>query len=248
MGEIDLLVLASVAPEGSRTAAIAERLGQSEETVRAAVVRLVRADLLQVTDDGVTLTPRGQLAAEDIQRSRRTPTAAGDPVPVIDLNQVLRLISASWPSGAKLAAAEEAERHDLLASDVDRDAAVQQLADAFSEGRLSSTDLEQRSGKALAARTYGELDDVLEGLGGLQRRTQRPSRAQGRLLRGGVLLLPVRHDGRAVLRLRGRPGRSRVRPCAAGPAAARPVPALALGVAEALNPGGASMLAAVGWF
>jgi hypothetical protein len=173
VGEIDLLVLATVAPEGSRTAAIAERLGQSEETVRAAVVRLVRADLLQVTDDGVTLTPRGQLAAEDIQRSRRTPTAAGDPVPVIDVNEVLRLISASWPSGAKLAAAEEAERHDLLASDVDRDAAVQQLAAAFSEGRLSSADLEQRSGRALGARTYGELDDVLQGLGGLQRRTRR---------------------------------------------------------------------------
>ena len=40
--------------------------------------------------------------------------------------------------------------------------AVQQLADAFSEGRLSSADLEQRSGKALGARTYGELDDVLQ--------------------------------------------------------------------------------------
>ena len=123
--------------------------------------------------DGVTLTPRGQLAAENIQRSWRTPTAAGDPVPVIDLNEVARLVSAWWPTGAERAAAEEAERHGLLASDLDRDAAVQQLADAFSQGRLSSTDLEERSGRALAARTYGELDEVLQGLGGLQLRTER---------------------------------------------------------------------------
>lgn len=174
MGETELLVLAAVAPEGSRPAAIAERLGQSDETVRAAVVRLVRADLVQVTADGVTLTPRGHLAAENIQRPWRTPTAAGGPVPAIDLNEVVRLVSARWPAGAERAAAEEAERHGLLASDVDRDAAVQQLADAFSQGRLSSADLEQRSGRALAARTYGELDDVLQGLGGLQQlRTER---------------------------------------------------------------------------
>jgi hypothetical protein len=173
VGETELLVLATVPPEGSRTAAIAERLGQSDETVRAAVVLLLRADLLQVTADGVTLTPRGRLAAENIQRSWRAPTAAGDPVPVIDLNEVARLVSAWWPTGAERAAAEEAERHRLLASDLDRDAAVQQLADAFAQGRLSSADLEQRSGRALAARTYGELDDVLQGLGGLQLRAER---------------------------------------------------------------------------
>ena len=173
MGETELLVLATVAREGGRTAAIAERLGQSDETVRAAVVRLLRADLLQATADGVTLTPRGQLAAENIQRSWRTPTAAGAPVPVIDLDEVVRLVSAWWPDGAERAAAEKAQRRGLLASDVDRDAAVQQLADAFAQGRLSSADLEQRSGSALAARTYGELDDVLQGLGGLQLRTER---------------------------------------------------------------------------
>ncbi len=43
------------------------------------------------------------------------------------------------------------------------------LSDAFSQGRLSSSEFEHRTGRALSARTYGELDDVLEGLGGLQR-------------------------------------------------------------------------------
>lgn len=173
VGETELSVLAAVAPEGSRTAAIVERLGQSDETVRAAVVNLLRADLLQATADGVTLTPRGRQAADDLQRSLGTPTVAGDPVPALDLDEVVRLVSDRWPSGAERAAAEAAERHGLLASDDDRDAVVQQLADAFSQGRLSSADLEQRTGRALAARTYGELDDVLQGLGGLRLRAER---------------------------------------------------------------------------
>ena len=58
---------------------------------------------------------------------------------------------------------------ELLASDADRDGVVDLLSEAFSHGRLSSDELEQRTGRALAARTYGELDDVLHGLGGLPR-------------------------------------------------------------------------------
>lgn len=173
MGEIELLVLATVAPEGSRTATVAERLGQPDETVRAAVVRLVRADLLRPTEDGVALTPRGQLAAANLQRTWPALAAAGQPVPTIDLDDVARFISAWWPASGEREAHEKAAREGLLASDADRDAAVQQLAAAFSQGRLSSDDLEQRTGKALAARTYGELDDVLQGLGGLQLQSER---------------------------------------------------------------------------
>jgi hypothetical protein len=167
--EIELQVLATVGPAGSRTATIAEQLGQPDETVRAAVVRLVEADLLRTTADGVALTPRGQLAAANIQRFGSAPAVTGQPVPTIDLDEVARLVSAWWPAGAERAAVREAARDELLASDADRDAVVRQLADAFSEGRLSSADLEQRTGTALAARTYGELDDVLQGLGGLAR-------------------------------------------------------------------------------
>jgi hypothetical protein len=64
------------------------------------------------------------------------------------------------------AAAAEAERDAVLASDADRDAAVHVLADAFSVGRLSATELEERTGRVLAARTHGELDGLLSGLGG----------------------------------------------------------------------------------
>jgi hypothetical protein len=63
--------------------------------------------------------------------------------------------------------AQSSASDPLLASDADRDLVVDVLSAAYSEGRLSSEELEQRTGRALAARTYGELDEVLRGLGGL---------------------------------------------------------------------------------
>lgn len=45
----------------------------------------------------------------------------------------------------------------LKASDADRDAVVAQLSEQFQAGRLTSDELEERTGQALAARTYGEL-------------------------------------------------------------------------------------------
>ncbi|WP_167880529.1 DUF1707 SHOCT-like domain-containing protein [Nocardioides guangzhouensis] len=65
------------------------------------------------------------------------------------------------------AAERRAAAQALLASDADRDRAVEQLADAFSQGRITSAELGDRTGRALAARTHGDLDDVLDGLGGL---------------------------------------------------------------------------------
>ena len=67
---------------------------------------------------------------------------------------------------AARAAAAEAKRDAVLASDADRDAAVRVLTDAFSVGRLSASELDERTGKVLAARTHGKLDDLLAGLGG----------------------------------------------------------------------------------
>ena len=64
------------------------------------------------------------------------------------------------------AAAQEAARDGVLASDGDRDAATRILGDAYAAGRLTSAELEERSSRALAARTHGELDDLLAGLGG----------------------------------------------------------------------------------
>jgi hypothetical protein len=51
-----------------------------------------------------------------------------------------------------------------LASDSERDAVVAILNDGFAQGRLTSDEHADRSTRALTARTYGELDQVLVGL------------------------------------------------------------------------------------
>jgi hypothetical protein len=56
-------------------------------------------------------------------------------------------------------------RHDSLrASDADRDAVVERLREAAGEGRLEPGELEQRLDRALRARTYGELAELLADL------------------------------------------------------------------------------------
>lgn len=61
----------------------------------------------------------------------------------------------------------------LLASDADRDLAIELLSEAYSVGRLTADELAQRTERALTARTHGDLDQVLHGLGGLRRRVRR---------------------------------------------------------------------------
>ncbi len=58
------------------------------------------------------------------------------------------------------------ERAQMLAATVDRDHAVEFLKSAFAEGRLSSEDYEVRLERALAARTYGDLDALVADLPG----------------------------------------------------------------------------------
>jgi hypothetical protein len=76
--------------------------------------------------------------------------------------------SAAYTQMQQRAAAEESARDGVLASDAERDAATRILSDAFAAGRLTSAELEERTGRVLAARTHGELDDLLVGLGGYQ--------------------------------------------------------------------------------
>ena len=168
VGEIELLVLAALAPGGSTTTGLAQGLAQPAGTVDAAVQRLVQGGLVATSGDTLTLTPPGRLAAEHLRTSGSTITTGGL-LSTVDLDEVAGFIGSLWPRNAERAAAEEAARDRLLASDADRDLAVQQLSEAFALGRLSQAELEHRSGTALSARTYGELDGVLEGLGGLQR-------------------------------------------------------------------------------
>ena len=167
-GAIEHLVLAAVAPEGSTATALARRLGQPAETIEAAVLRLRQGGLVEATGDAVTLTRAGQLVASHAGRTGPV-TNADNPGPTLDLGEAARLIGSLWPTDPGRTAAEETARHGLLASDADRDAVVQLLSDAFAQGRLSSSELEQRTAGALSARTYGDLDVVLQGLGGLPR-------------------------------------------------------------------------------
>jgi hypothetical protein len=153
---------------GTTTTAVAERLGRPVEAVHAAASRLEEGGLVKVTGDSLTLTPAGRLVAGDVLGS--WPRAVlGTTATTIDLSGIARVIGSVWPAeDARHLAEKEAEQEARLAADADRDHVVQQLSDAFAQGRLTSSELEDRTGRALSARTYGELDDVLQGLGGLQ--------------------------------------------------------------------------------
>ena len=63
-------------------------------------------------------------------------------------------------SRSRAAAAREA----TLASDAERERVCELLNVAFGEGRLTSAELDERTSRALAARTHGDLEDVLTGL------------------------------------------------------------------------------------
>jgi hypothetical protein len=48
----------------------------------------------------------------------------------------------------------------MRASDADRDAVVSDLGEHFQAGRLTAAELDERTGRALAARTWGELGEL----------------------------------------------------------------------------------------
>jgi hypothetical protein len=52
----------------------------------------------------------------------------------------------------------------MRASDADRDAVLSELSEHFQAGRLTSEEFDDRAGRALAARTWGELTDLLRDL------------------------------------------------------------------------------------
>ena len=52
----------------------------------------------------------------------------------------------------------------MKASDSDRDAVVSDLGEHFQAGRLTAGEFDERMGRALAARTWGELTDLLADL------------------------------------------------------------------------------------
>jgi hypothetical protein len=60
----------------------------------------------------------------------------------------------------------------MRASDADRDAVLSELSEHFQAGRLTAGEFDERAGQALAARTWGELRDLLRDLPA----TSRPGR------------------------------------------------------------------------
>jgi hypothetical protein len=164
---MELLVLASLKSAAGPVPALADRIEQPVESVRAAVARLETDGMVETTGDTATLTPAGEREASHLMASWPHTTTV-ELLPSIDLSPVTRLLESLWPAAADTdarAAAEAQQRAGLLAADTDRDAAVQRLSAAFSEGRLSAAELESRTASALSARTYGDLDGALQGLG-----------------------------------------------------------------------------------
>jgi hypothetical protein len=56
----------------------------------------------------------------------------------------------------------------MRASDADRDVVVSDLSEHFQAGRLTAAELDERTGRALAARTWGELAELTSDLPGLR--------------------------------------------------------------------------------
>ena len=88
---------------------------------------------------------------------------------------------------------------EIRASDADRDAVLADLSEHFQAGRLTPVEFEDRAGRALAARTWGELKDLLQDLPSTLSRPQapvaaassaaRPERPSGRVAPAPVVVL-----------------------------------------------------------
>lgn len=70
-------------------------------------------------------------------------------------------------------------RSSILAADSDRDRIAEQLRQAAVDGRIFAHELEERLARALRARTYGELDELVADLP----RDSKPSRRRSRAAR-----------------------------------------------------------------
>ena len=86
---------------------------------------------------------------------------------------------------------------EMRASDSDRDAVVSDLSEHFQAGRLTTEEFEERTGQALAARTWGELRNLLADLPAppepqppaTRSPSARPWRASGRFAPSPVAVL-----------------------------------------------------------
>lgn len=159
----------AIGPSARSPQELATQLAEPLPDVHRALVRLVETGLAEAHDGRVWLTEAGRLLLTAAP-GQRGAAAVSDDVSdtVVDLVDVARSFGSSWEAHAARASAErKVATGALLASDADRERAVQQLEDAFAQGRLASAELDERTGRALVARTRGDLDAALDGLGGL---------------------------------------------------------------------------------
>jgi len=87
------------------------------------------------------------------------------------------------------------------ASDADRDAVVSDLSEHFQVGRLTAAELDERTGRALTARTWGELGELAADLPALRPtapaaipvagRPQTPTEYTARALTAGLAGLAI---------------------------------------------------------
>lgn len=164
---IDLEVLAAIEAGGDAVPEISGQVGRPEESVHESVLRLAERGMVEMNGGAVALTAIGRRVSAHI--AVFPPLAPRAAKPAFDLGDVSRFMEMMWSAvpSQRRASTRRNPRARLLASNADRDTAVQLLSDAFAQGRLSSGELEQRTDQALTARTYGDLDAALEGLGGL---------------------------------------------------------------------------------
>jgi hypothetical protein len=64
---------------------------------------------------------------------------------------------------------------EMRASDADRDAVLSELSEHFQAGRLTAEEFDERAGQALAARTHGELRNLLRDLPAARSGPQAPA-------------------------------------------------------------------------
>jgi Domain of unknown function (DUF1707) len=76
----------------------------------------------------------------------------------------------------------------MRASDADRDGVVSDLSEHFQAGRLTAGELDERTGRALAARTWGELGELVADLPAARTPAATSSRVRPRLPSGHVAL------------------------------------------------------------
>jgi hypothetical protein len=95
-------------------------------------------------------------------------------------------------------------RAAMRASDADRDAVLADLSEHFQAGRLTAAELDERTGQALAARTWGELSELLVDLpatlpAALPATSGRPPTPAGRVARPPIAALAGLGIAAAVL-------------------------------------------------